>query len=129
MKKRIMLTVGFIAVLAVMLGYGQPASIKAMIDFQFTAGGKVLPAGEYEFKRDTTAPMFRVQGEGKNFVMAPVVTRMAKEMHTTPEDAHIVFDKVGDTYLLSEIWIPGEDGFLLLATKGAHEHKVVNVKY
>lgn len=123
------MTVGLIAAFAVIFGYGQPASIKAMIDFQFTAGGQVLPAGEYEFKRDTTAPMFRVQGEGKNFVMAPVITRLAGAMHTTPQDAHIVFDKIGDTYLLSEIWIPGEDGFMLLATKGPHEHKVVNVKY
>jgi hypothetical protein len=48
-------------------------------------------------------------------------------MHTTPEDAHIVFDVVGDKHMLSEIWIPGEDGYLLLATKGKHGHKVINI--
>lgn len=129
MKKRVLMTVGFVAVFAVILGYGQPASIKAMIDFQFTAGGKVLTAGEYDFKRDATAPVFRVQGGGKNFALAPVLTRLSGAIHTTPEDAHIVFDKVGDTYILAEIWIPGEDGYVLAMTKGMHEHKVVNVKY
>lgn len=129
MKKRVLMTVGFVAVLAVVLGYGQPASIKAMIDFQFTAGGKVLPAGDYQFTRDTTAPVFRVQGEGKNFTLVPVITRLAGSMHTTPQDSHIVFDKIGDTYMLSEIWVPGEDGYVLLVTKGEHTHKVVNVKY
>lgn len=129
MKKRILMTVGFVAVLAVVLAYGQPASIKAIIDFQFTAGGKVFPAGDYQFTRDTIAPVFRVQGEGKNFALAPVITRLAAAMHTTPQDSHLVFDKVGDTYMLSEIWVPGEDGYVLLITKGEHTHKVVNVKY
>lgn len=124
-----MLTAGLFLLLAVMSGYGQPASAKAKIDFPFTAGGKVLPAGQYEFVRDATAPVFNVQGEGKNFVVAQVITRLAGAMHTTPEDAHLVFDKVGDTYFLSEIWVPGEDGYMILATKGQHEHKVVNVKY
>ncbi len=56
------------------------------------------------------------------------MTRLSGEIHTTPQDAHLVFDKVGDTYLLSELWIPGEDGYLLQITKGAHEHIVLNIK-
>jgi hypothetical protein len=125
--KKIMLTVGLIALLAVTSGYGQERALKAQIDFAFTVGNKVLPAGEYEFVRDKSADVFRVTDAGKNFVLASILTRTAGEMHTTPQDAHIVFDVVGDTHILSEIWIPGEDGYLLMATKGKHEHKVINV--
>jgi len=30
--------------------------------------------------------------------------------------------------LLSEIWLPDEDGYVLLTTKEAHKHKVINAK-
>ena len=109
--------------------YVAPRVITPMIDFPFTAGGKLLAAGWYEFTLDPTGPVFQVQGEGKHSALAAVLTRLAAAIHTTPADAHIVFDKVADAYFLSEIWIPGQDGYLLQATKGRHEHKVINVKY
>lgn len=129
MKTKILVTVGLFALLAVMSGYGQEPSIKAKIDFPFTVEGKALPAGQYSFMRDTEAPVFRVQGEGKADALATIVTRLSGEMHTTPQDAHLVFDVVGGTHILSEIWIPGEDGYMMHVEKGKHEHKVLNVKY
>jgi hypothetical protein len=57
----------------------------------------------------------------------PILTLLGAAIHTSKQDAHIVFDKVGEVYTLSEIWIPGEDGLLLVATKGKHEHKTIDV--
>jgi hypothetical protein len=130
MKTKIMLVVGLIALLGVVSGYGQQTySLKAKIDFPFKAEGKMLPAGEYEFVRDAQAMVFRIQGQGKNMATVPILTQMASEIHTTAQDSHISFDVVGGTYILSEIWIPTEDGYLLQITKGPHTHKVINVKY
>ncbi len=130
MKTKILLTVGLMALFAVMTGYGQPQEmVKAKIDFSFKVEGKVLPPGQYEFARDPKAMEFRVQGEGKIAALVPILTRMAAEIHSTHQDAHLVFDVVGDTHLLSEIWIPGEDGYVLLVTKGPHTHKVINLSY
>jgi len=53
-------------------------------------------------------------------------TRLAGGLYTTPKDAHVVFDKIGNAYVLSELWLPGEDGLLLHVTKEKHEHKVIN---
>jgi hypothetical protein len=132
MKTRIMLALGLVALLGVGSAYAAQLTaevLKAKIDFQFTAGGKVLPAGDYEFRLDEgQVPVFRIQGQGKTGALANVITRLAAEIHTTLQDAHVVFDKVGDTYTLSEIWIPGVDGFLLQITKGKHEHKVINIQ-
>jgi hypothetical protein len=129
MKMKVLLAMCLLALLAGGSVYGQsPESIKAKIDFPFTVEGKVLPAGNYEFTRTNPPVDFRVTEEGKNVTMVPIMTRLSGEMHTTPQDAHLVFDVVGDTYFLSEIWIPGEDGYLFLVTKGKHEHKVINVK-
>jgi hypothetical protein len=129
MKTKIMLAMGLLLLLAVASGYGQTSSVKAKIDFPFTVASKVFPAGEYEFRPDNSALTFRVQGEGKVGTMAPILTRLSGEMHTSPQDAHLVFDVVGNTYLLSEIWLSGQDGYLLLATKGPHTHKVINIIY
>jgi hypothetical protein len=28
-------------------------------------------------------------------------------------------------YLLAEVWLPGEDGFLVHTTKGAHQNQII----
>jgi hypothetical protein len=127
-RTRLVVLVGFVALLAGVSAYGQTAaSLKATIPFQFTAGGKVYPAGEYTLDRDALAQIFTIKGPGNVSGLAMVSTRLAGAIHTTPADAHVVFDTIGQTYYLSEIWIPGEDGFLLHSTKEKHEHRIVNV--
>ncbi|MCE5307507.1 MAG: hypothetical protein LLG20_07680 [Acidobacteriales bacterium] len=130
MKTRILLSVSLITLLAVAAGYGQSlvASITANINFPFTVEGKILPAGEYKFVRTDSGSAFIVESGVRHVATALVLTRLSRAMHTTPEDSHIVFDKVGDTYTLAEIWAPNEDGFVLAMTKTPHEHHVVNVR-
>lgn len=128
MKKTI-LTVGFFALLAVAAAYGQNAVVRAQIDFPFIVEGKTLPAGTYDFAQDESASVFRVSDGGKNQAVAQILTRLAAGMHTSPADGHIVFDKIGDAYTLAEIWIPGQDGYVVAVTKAKHEHKIINVKY
>jgi hypothetical protein len=131
-KTKIMLALSLILLAAVTIGYGQPvhkSSIKVKIDFPFTVNGKALPAGVYEFVREERMEVFRVAGEGDSNTLAPILTRIAGEMHATPQDAHLVFDVIGDTNFLSEIWIPGDDGYVMLAPKDKHGHRVINVKY
>ena len=128
MKTKIMLTVGLMALLVVAYGFGQRPALKVKIEFPFTVAGKVLPAGQYQFERDDAGQFFRVTSEAKNSAMALIITRLAGAMHTTQGDSHFVFDVVGESYLLSEIWIPGEDGYMLASTKDKHDHKVLDLK-
>jgi hypothetical protein len=121
-------TLGLMLLLAAAFAYGVPFTVKANIEFPFTVQDKVLPAGDYTFTRDDAGAVFRVEGMDNKGVLAPIITRLAAFMHGKPLAAHLVFDKVGETLLLSEIWIAGEDGYLVLATKGEHTHKVVKVK-
>jgi hypothetical protein len=128
-KTKIMVAAVIFVFLSVMSVYGQHPSLNAKIDFAFSVEGKVLPAGPYEFVRDTDATVFRIKGEGNNAALATIQTRLAGEMHKTPQDAHLVFDVIGGKYMLSEIWITGEDGYVLQVTKEKHEHKILNVNY
>jgi hypothetical protein len=103
------------------------AMVRVNVPFEFMVGKTVLPAGQYSIIRTPEDLAIRIVGEGKAAAAeVTVVTRLAGGIHITPKDAHIVFDKIGDTCILSELWIPGTDGFLLYVTKGKHEHKVIN---
>jgi len=106
------------------ISYGQ-GSLRADVPIAFNVAGKVLPAGNYVFSPTTDNRSVKIAGE-KDSAVALVLTRLAAGIHTTPGDSHIVFDKVGEDYFLSEIWIPGRDGFVLRATEENHTHRVLN---
>ena len=56
----------------------------------------------------------RVQCSGAGpAAIAVVMTRFGGGLHTTPQDAHIVLDKAGNNYSLSEIWPLNGDGYLV----------------
>lgn len=112
------------AVLAAPGMYAQEA-IKADIPFAFSAGSKALPAGAYFFRIDRQLETIFI--EGPQSALEPYVTTLAAVPHSQAKDAHIVFDKVGGAYTLSELWEPGGNGFLVHATKGPHEHHVIHV--
>lgn len=128
MKTRMLVALGLFVLFVAASGFALPTEIKAKIDFSFTVEGKVLPPGQYDILRDeSTESVFKVQGTGNNIALAQIVTRLAAEMHAKPQVPHLVFDMIGDTYALSEIWIPGEEGFAVLVTKAPHGHKVVKI--
>jgi hypothetical protein len=55
--------------------------------------------------------------------MMPVITRLGR--HDNDTDPELIFDKVGGKFLLSELWLPDLDGFLVLNTPVDHEHRVL----
>jgi len=83
------------------------------VDFPFVVEGKPAPAGTYVLRlnpdmsgftltqTDTPAPAETIAME--------TMTRLAA-MHPPRGTAHAVFDKKGETYFLSEIWLPDADG-------------------
>ncbi len=129
MKTKIAVAAGLVALLVTVFGSAQAApSIVVKVPFQFMVNNATLPAGEYNFIRSNDEQSFQIVSTNKGPSAAVLVlTRLGKEIHVTPEDAHVVFDKVGDTYFLSEVWLPRMDGFLLRATKEKHEHRSINI--
>lgn len=111
--------------------YGQ-ASFK--ISFGFIAAGKKLPAGDY-----LVAPKGSDQIALKKLpdgaeVLVAYTQRLAPPAQP-PAEPQLIFDIVGNfepsyteyvtDYVLAELWMPGEQGFLIRAMKGAHQHKTV----
>ncbi len=84
--------------------------LRAKIPFEFSIDKKVLAAGNYEFRLDSSGRSITVTG-GKNALYATVITRLGD----TPSfrEASLVFDSYENHRTLAEVWIPGEDGLLV----------------
>jgi hypothetical protein len=101
----------------------QPQVIETTFPFEIAGGS--LPAGKYDIEQPARDLLVFRPANGKGRVIeAPVITRLAKPAVPLAEP-YVVFDKVNDTYYISEVWLPGEDGFLLGGIKEEHTHQKV----
>jgi len=122
MKRHVRAVVAALAAaIAVGGAVAQAQTADVQIGFAFQAGGKTLPAGKYNVSVSVNGQVV-VRGSGGQVTML-AITRLGRlNGSANPE---LVFDRVGDTVTLSEIWMPGEDGFLLAGTKEMHTHALV----
>jgi len=109
----------------------QAQPLRAKIPFTFHAGDKVLPPGEYDFVYNLSARwginLRVVATDGSWNVLMTVLTKLPGKIHTTPNDAHIVFDTVANTHFLSSLWLPNADGYLVRITMENVEKTIVDV--
>ena len=113
------------------LGLGAAASAQdvviANVPFNFVSGGAAHPAGRYEFKVMPRDEAVEFMGPSKSSGMVHVLSRLGPAP-ATEMDGRLIFDKVGQNFYLSELWLPERDGFLMYATKGAHTHQSVTLE-
>ena len=104
------------------------------IPFKFEAAGKPFPPGEYWVVQKGEGQItLRQESKGEE-VTIPFIERLPQPKPPIAEP-QLVFDMVGNfepsyseyvtDYLLAEVWLPGADGFLVLTTKGAHQHQAI----
>lgn len=112
-----MLVVAFVAVGAL----ASAQSVTTDIKFPFVAAGKDMAAGKYTIGM-TPAGSLRVSSTTGASIIMPVITTLGR--HDKDPDAELVFDKIEGKLVLSEIWLPGKDGYLVSADSKPHEHVV-----
>ncbi len=99
------LTAGLSALLGSLSLTAQTHKLAADIPFAFQAGGKVMPAGTYEFRQNSsTSGMFQVanrEAKISEFVNASV------PKHYMPKDSKLTFSRYGNEYVLTEISVAG----------------------
>ena len=104
------------------LAYAQTGTAK--IDFPFMAGSKAMQPGTYTVTMPNDNSV-AFDGPGGKAIMV-VLAELGR--HDQDTDLEVVFDVVNGKYLLSEVWFPEHDGYLLLSTKQAHKHAVAGGK-
>ncbi len=93
-------------------------SMEANIQFPFKAAGTEFTAGKYRIEEDIKLETVKLLNEGTGkAALLPFITRLSDR-----GEALVVFDKQGEQYYLSEIYMPGIDGIELKAATGKHTH-------
>jgi hypothetical protein len=134
MKRLVLLGVGAIVFSLVAGGSSAYAQGTFKIPFKFEAGGKKFPAADYWIAPKDEQQLILRQGPSGEEVLIPYAGRLAQQKPAI-EEPRLVFDMVGNfepsyteyvtDYVLAELWLPGADGFLVRAMKGAHQHQTV----
>ena len=137
MRHRAVLSIA-IAVFAVaaVVAAAPPAQAQATfkIPFPFESGGKKLPAGDYLVtKTGETQLTFQQVSTGKQTVLP--FTEALKPAVPPAAAPRVVFDETGafepsyteyfTIYVVAEVWLSPQEGYLVHVTKGAHKEKVV----
>ena len=93
-------------------------TIEANITHDFIVGTTTLPAGKYEIKSlyETDPNSFEIRSANGHAVA--VFETHSAQANRTPRKTELVFNKLGDSYFLSQIWLEGNDvGIELEKTK------------
>ncbi len=80
------------------------SEIRVNIPFEFTAGDKALPAGQYSVRRvfeRADGPLY-VQNR-KSSETAAIMTQVGPTS-SSPTGAKLVFNRYGEEYFLSQVW-------------------------
>jgi hypothetical protein len=133
MKRAIVLVVAL--VFALVAGAGVCfAQGTFKVPFAFQAGGKKFPAGDYRIAQKGNEQI-TLRQEPNGVEVAITVLKTLPQPDPPIGEPQIIFNLVGNfepsyteyvtDYLLAEVWLPGQDGFLLHVTKGAHSRQTI----
>jgi cytochrome c5 len=123
MTARNLTTVSLLTLLALASAHGQTGTtLHANVPFDFEAGGKSLPAGTYQF-RLANEKFLEISSAKASMVRVMIITQLGEG--SLFQDADLVFDEFEGHHLLSEVWIPGQDGLLVGTTSKKHTHQMV----
>jgi hypothetical protein len=129
------LSIWAVVTAALMLSAGAATSFAQntfKIPYPFKVGSASFPKGDYTItQKDDSHLTLKQISSGKETDVA-FSKRAPQANHDAPE---IVVDEVGDfapsytdyitVYVLSEVWLPGADGYILHEMKGAHKTDIV----
>lgn len=106
---------------------GEQKRMMVKIPHEFTVSDQALPAGRYSVSTEEGDPVkLHIHDlSGETCAWLPVITRLALHAHADTE-ARMVFDRVGGQHFLSEVWLPGKDGFLIRGTPKDHSHEIIH---
>jgi hypothetical protein len=105
MKNRIFAAPFVLALLTSAAAFGQ-SSAKQQVDipFEFHVGPTVLPAGQYTVHPQYANGVLALRGYGRGAMIATDNIEVKK----APDTGKLVFNRYGDTYFLSKVFMAGE---------------------
>jgi len=93
--------------------------IQVTIPFDFIVGSKSFTAGDYNVRPDLTSTVLAIQSvDGQSAAMA-----LTQSLHAInkPGRTRLVFNRYGDQYFLSQVWMHGSRGRALTPSPAERE--------
>ncbi len=98
----------FFATVAVASVRAQDAgNVAVTIPFDFAVSSKTLPAGKYYVRRSIEGPRVVIQIRGKDDTQSIYLPIHPVQGSDIQSESKLVFNKYGDQYFLSQLWIAG----------------------
>ena len=127
MRRKFLGVLGMVLLVACLSGisaFAQKHRITVDVSFKFSAAGETFAPGRYEITADPlSVARLRIRSlpDGEVKVLN-YMTRLGAKTDGKPQ---LVFDREGDTAYLTEIHMPGMDGYYLKGAPGEHKHTTV----
>ena len=121
---RVVAIFGIFLGMAVVSAHGQaPSRVEVNIPFEFSAGKATLKPGVYSIKRMAGNLLSLRNTEDKSAVVLNAPLTISSNDPKAEE--RLVFNKDGDRYVLSQVWLTADAGRqLFVETKGAKYERV-----
>jgi hypothetical protein len=119
MGKLLSMMIACAALFVTTAAYAQLGPQKVTVGFEFKAGGKVLPAGDYEIYHATeTAPWVTIRSLSNYKSVQVKVLTLLQRTEKSPRGPQLMFEKIGESQNLTQVWLPDQEGLLVKSTKG-----------
>ena len=127
-------TYRLVAILGIFLGFAAvsvkaqaPSKVEVNIPFEFSAGKTTLPAGIYTVKRlsGNNVTLRSEDGRSSAILNAPVTNTS-----TDPNAVErLVFERYGDQYALSQIWLTADTGRQVWTNKKGQRSERIEIAF
>jgi hypothetical protein len=108
----------FLAALAIGAAPVLAAEMNCRVPFSFVAAGETLPPGLYHVSKEIPATYLTIRGNGKGVVVLSTGMQAGR-----PVEPMLLFEKHGDEYVLSQVWMGGRRGRQVIAPReGTQTH-------
>jgi hypothetical protein len=116
--------VTFFATLAVASVRAQNAGdFSVTIPFEFAAGGKTLPAGDYYIRRNFDHARVVIRLESKSSAESIYLAMHSVQKNNIQDQSKLIFNKYGNQMFLTQVWTAGRSAGEEL-NKSSHEREL-----
>ena len=107
---------------------GGGSEVVSEVAFEFDVGDQTFPAGTYHIVQPNSKSLVLVMrsADGNHSAKVGILARISQGDNVA-SGGRVVFNVSGDEggRYLSEVWLPGQDGFLVRGTPEEHDHLTV----
>ncbi len=132
MKNRVLSALAFASLLVILASSSAqaqiPTKLVVSVPFDFTVGKTTLKAGTYSIKKFNGSALLIKNGHATTAVLVSAPLAIASEGARASE--RLVFNRYGDNYFLTQVWLSVGSGLQIYPTKQeqkvAHEYELAN---